>query len=185
MQMSDHEILYHYNHAADQAAQVEILAQLNAVDVPTMRNKLLDLGAKGVPQLKTNVRRNVSIDDQRAMALYNEGLCDLDMAEALGVSRNTVADWRKRKNLKCHRQKPGYVEVQPETAEDEPAEERAHMGVDGLLRVTQQMQEAFPQAVVTAGGRYVRDIRIHIRYGADGEAESAAMELILEDDGNG
>ena len=56
MHMSDHEILYDYNHAADQAVQIKILAELNAVDVPTMRNKLLDLGVKEVPLVAAHVR---------------------------------------------------------------------------------------------------------------------------------
>ena len=60
-------------------------------------------------------------------------------------------------------------------------EKQEHMGVEGLLRVTQRVQEAFPQAVLTIGGRYVRDVRVHIFYGADGEVSSAEMELILEE----
>ena len=56
------------------------------------------------------------------------------------------------------------------------------MGVEGLLLVTQRVQEAFPQAVLTAGGRCVRDVRVHIWYGADGSLAKAEMELILEEE---
>lgn len=190
MQMSDHELLYHYNHAADQAAQIRILAELNAVDVPTMRNKLLDLGAQNVPAEREKVPRrlgSVTFDENRAMELYNTGCCDSDLARELGVSRNTVADWRKRNDLKINRKVPEKKqepEPEPEPTEPpEPAapEEPPRMSVEGLLRVTEQMQEAFPQAVITAGGRYLRDIRVHIAYNADGEVVSAEMELILED----
>ena len=200
MQMSDHEILYHYNHAADQAAQVKILAELNAVDVPTMRNKLLDLGAQNMPGEKTHVPKRLgkrSFDENRAFTLYDEGLCDFDLAEALGVSRATIADWRTQNGLKCHRAPPGYVQAKKKPAEpedapepDEPPEpvteedlppEPQYMSIEGLLRVTEQMHRAFPQAVITAGGRYLRDIRIHVAYNADGEVVSAEMELILED----
>ena len=47
MQMSDHELLYEYRHAVNPAAQIKVLAELNAVSVDAMRNKLLDLGADG------------------------------------------------------------------------------------------------------------------------------------------
>ena len=208
MQMSDHEILYHYNHAADQAAQVKILAELNAVDVPTMRNKLLDLGAKNVPGEKTHMPKRLgrrTFDENRAFALYEEGACDFDMAEALGVSRTTIADWRTQNGLKCHRAPPGYVkekveqkhEQEPTDPEPEtiypppdelppppkeiPPEETAHMGVDGLLRVTRQLHAAFPQAEIVADGHRVQDVCVHIDYNAAGEVVRAEMELILED----
>lgn len=201
MQMSDHEILYHYNHAADQAAQVKILAELNAVDVPTMRNKLLDLGAQNVAPVEKLPRRmgGVSFDENRAEELYNDGLCDHDIAECLGISRSTVADWRRRNGLECHRAPPGYIkgkkreeipepedapEPEPEPTEPpEPAaqEEPPRMSIEGLLRVAGQMQQAFPQAEITVDGRYVREILVCVFYNADGTVDSAAMELILED----
>ena len=199
MQMSDHEILYHYNHAADQAAQVKILAELNAVDVPTMRNKLLDLGAQNVTPVEKLPRRmgGVRFDENRAEELYNDGLCDHDIAECLGISGSTVADWRRRNGLACHRAPPGYIkekkksaetedapEPEPEPAEPpEPAaqEEPRRMSIEGLLRVAGQMQQAFPQAEITVDGRYVREILVSVFYNADGTVDIAAMDLILED----
>ena len=198
MQMSDHELLYEYRHAVNPAAQIKVLAELNAVSVGAMRNKLLDLGAE-LPDV-TITPRNLAasaIDHARAWELYNEGLCDHDMAEALGVSKNTVANWRNQNDLKCHRAPPGYIqakkkstepedspEPEPEPTEPpEPAaqEEPPRMSIEGLLRVAGQMQQAFPQAEITVDGRYLRDIRIHVAYNADGEVVSAEMELILED----
>ena len=200
MQMSDHEILYEYRHAVNPAAQIKVLAELNAVSVGAMRNKLLDLGAE-LPAEPTKTPRNLAasaIDHTRAWELYNEGLCDHDMAEALGVSKNTVANWRNQNDLKCHRAPPGYIQAKKKSAEpedapepDEPPEpvteedlppEPQYMSVEGLLRVTEQMHKAFPQAVITAGGRYLRDIRVHIAYNADGEVISAEMELITEEE---
>ena len=193
MQMSDHEILYEYRHAVNPAAQIKVLAELNAVSVGVMRNKLLDLGAE-LPAEPTKTPRNLTasvIDDARAWELYNEGLCDHDMAEALGVSKKTVANWRQQNDLKCHRAPSGYIQSkiapqapEPEEAPPEPTEpsEPQYMSVEGLLRVTEQMHKAFPQAVITAGGRYLRDIRVHIAYNADGEVVSAEMELITEEE---
>ena len=301
--MSDHEILQRWNNALDKRAHVEILADLNAVSKAEMHQKLVELGAEGLPEApkrrarkapaedwvnpnlkidelkamelystgacdmeladalgvtKSTVcswrkrmrlaphlkrRATTGIDNERAWELYNEGLCDLDMAEALGVSRNTVADWRKKHDLKCHRQKPGYVQRkagetggpspksaaltgqdrtgQDRTGQDRTGQDRTgqdrraapvgeeapavakrkgprhtppcdaghvgkqeYMGIDGLLRLTQRMQEAFPQAKVTAGGRCVRDARVHIYYDASGEAVSVELDLVLEVEAN-
>ena len=43
-----------------------------------------------------------SIDELRAMELYREGLCDLDMAEKLGCSKSRVTAWRKMMRLKAN-----------------------------------------------------------------------------------
>ena len=196
MQMSDHEILYEYRHAVNPAAQIKVLAELNAVSVGAMRNKLLDLGAE-LPDV-TITPRNLTasaIDHARAWELYNLGLCDHDMAEALGVSKNTVANWRNQNDLKCHRAPPGYIQskIAPQAPEPEDApepteppepaaqEEPPRMSIEGLLRVAGQMQQAFPQAEITVDGRYVREILVCVFYNADGTVDSAAMELVLED----
>ena len=46
MVMDEHEILFSYKNAADQKEQVQILAELNAVDVWTMATWLKEHGAK-------------------------------------------------------------------------------------------------------------------------------------------
>ena len=106
MQMSDAEILQRWNNALDKAAHVEILADLNAVGETVMREKLLELGAEGLPEPKRKKRKKVErapaprkLDELRAMELYREGLCDLDISEALGVSKQTVCKWRKMMRL--------------------------------------------------------------------------------------
>ena len=136
MQMSDGEILQRWNNAVDKKVHVEILADLNAVDKRTMHKKLLELGAEGVPPMKERKKTEETkpkakrkpvykVDEMRAMELYSAGACDLDMAEALGVSRNTVADWRKKHDLKCHRQAPGYVQQEiPKNPQDRTGQDR-------------------------------------------------------------
>lgn len=190
MQMTDGEILRSWNNAEDQKAQVAILADLNAVSVSAMREKLLELGAENVPagRKKANCP-HAKLDELRAMELYNEGMNDLEIAECLGVALSTVTRWRGMMRLKAHRKRAVKKSGQDRTGQDRRAaaggEEvpvgKEHMDVEGLLRVTQRMQEAFPQAVVLAGGKLVRDVRVHIAYNAAGEAGSVEMELILED----
>ena len=87
MQMSDHELLYEYRHAVNRKAQIGVLADLNAVSVAAMHQKLEMLGAEDLPPLRDipapiALRQTVHIDEERAMQLYNAGTCDLDMAEA-------------------------------------------------------------------------------------------------------
>ena len=107
MQMTDGEILTSWKQAKDQKAQLGILADLNAVSVKTMREKLLEMGAENVPAArKGNNRHAARIDELRAMELYNQGLCDLDIAETCGVSVVTVQNWRKMMRLKVNRKKP-------------------------------------------------------------------------------
>jgi len=48
----------------------------------------------------------VKLDREKALRLYNEGLCDKDIAEELGVVRGTITDWRNRNHLPCNRQIP-------------------------------------------------------------------------------
>ena len=50
--------------------------------------------------------RRKRIDNEKAMELYNRGLCDPDVAEKLGVSRDAVREWRKRNGLEGHKAPP-------------------------------------------------------------------------------
>ena len=199
MYMTDVEILQSWNQAKDQPAQLGVLADLNAVSKAEMRDKLLALGAENVPVLHKRMRPgrsgpekgkspNRKLDELRAMELYNEGLCDLDLAEALGVSKPVVCKWRSYAKVQTAGADPSRTgEDQDRTGQEgcgpgkeEPVEKNEHMGVEGLHRITEQMKAAFPQAVLTADGRFVRDVRVNIWYGADGESTRVEMELILE-----
>lgn len=111
MQMSDGEILHSWNNAAKPAEHVQILADLNAVSKEEMREKLLELGAEGVPAARKRERKaptqrkpNGKLDELRAMQLYITGMCDLDLADALGVTKTTVRKWRQRMRLPLHPQ---------------------------------------------------------------------------------
>lgn len=44
------------------------------------------------------------IDTERARELYDTGLCDLDIAVELCISREAVCAWRARNGLPCHPQ---------------------------------------------------------------------------------
>lgn len=104
--MTDGEIITDFRQAKDQKAQVKILAELNCVSVPEMRTKLAELGLlpNEAPADTTILRKPAKaplppMDELRAMELYREGLDDLAIAEALGVTRSRIRDWRLRMHL--------------------------------------------------------------------------------------
>ena len=102
--MDDTEIRTSYNTAKNQAAQVQVLAELNAVTPSAMAAKLRELGCD-VPVLpKVNQRplraHDVLFNEDRARALFAEGKTDLEIAEMLGISVSTFATWRRKNGMK-------------------------------------------------------------------------------------
>ena len=102
--MDDTEIRNSYNTAKNQAAQVQVLAELNAVTPSAMAAKLRELGCD-VPEMpKVNQRplraHDVLFNEDRAMALFAEVKSDLDIAEMLGISVSTFATWRRKNGMK-------------------------------------------------------------------------------------
>ena len=146
--MDDTEIRTSYNTAKNQAAQVQVLAELNAVTPSAMAAKLRALGCD-VPEMpKVNQRplraHDVLFNEDRARALFAEGKSDLDIAEMLGISVSTFATWRRKNGMKrpkggerLEMQKPPKSKVckaQPPTPPEaefpapEPAPETAGSG---------------------------------------------------------
>lgn len=54
------------------------------------------------------------IDCERARELYDEGLCDSEIATGCGVSRNSVTNWRKREGLPRNKPPKKKPEKKPE-----------------------------------------------------------------------
>ena len=102
--MDDTEIRNSYNTAKNPAAQVQVLAELNAVTPSAMAAKLRDLGCD-VPVLqevkqKPLRAKEVLFDENRARALFAEGKSDLEIAEMLGISVYAFATWRRKNGMK-------------------------------------------------------------------------------------
>ena len=146
--MDDAEIRTSYNTAKNQAAQVQVLAELNDVTPSAMAAKLRELGCD-VPEMpKVNQRplraHDVLFNEDRARALFAEGKSDLDIAEMLGISVYAFATWRRKNGMKrpkggerLEMQKPPKSKVckaQPPTPPEveipapEPAPETAGSG---------------------------------------------------------
>lgn len=109
MFMSDDEIRSSYRDAARPRDQIKVLAELNDVTEAEMRQKLEELGCKvekkrgRKPGSKPTGKPAEPIDELRAMELWQEGLCDLDIAEALGVMEWKIRKWRQRMRLKMNK----------------------------------------------------------------------------------
>ena len=102
--MDDTEIRTSYNTAKNQAAQVQVLAELNAVTPSAMAAKLRELGCDvpEMPKVKQRPLRahDVLFNEDRARALFADGKSDLDIAEMLGISVSTFAAWRRKNDMK-------------------------------------------------------------------------------------
>ena len=152
--MDDTEIRTSYNTAKNQAAQVQVLAELNAVTPSAMAAKLLELGCDvpEMPKVKQRPLRahDLILDETRARALFADGKSDLDIAEMLGVSVYAFATWRRKNGLNrpkggaaqqkaSHTPKPKPCRAQPpmppeaETPAPEPAPETAAPGSQPLM----------------------------------------------------
>ena len=152
--MDDTEIRTSYNTAKNQAAQVQVLAELNAVTPSAMAAKLRELGCDvpEMPKVKQRPLRahDVLFNEDRARALFADGKSDLDIAEMLGISVSTFAAWRRKNGMKrpmggaaprkartAAKQKP--CKAQPpmppeaETPAPEPAPETAAPGSQPLM----------------------------------------------------
>ena len=102
--MDDTELRTSYNTAKNQAAQVQVLAELNAVPQAVMAEKLRELGCD-VPVLqevkqKPLRAKEVLFDENRARALFAEGKSDLEIADMLGISVYAFGTWRRKNGMK-------------------------------------------------------------------------------------
>lgn len=185
---TDDEIRDSFRKAQDKKAQVRVLAELNGTDVETMGKKLVELGLIPAPPAP----KEPPFDEARAMELYNEGLCDLDIAEMLGVSVQTFSIWRRNHNLPSNR-KPGSgtapgsrrktkaksideLKASPPMPLDPP------MTVRELLRILQVLEAGHPDAIVWIGPRMLQGVAFHTELDRDGKSLHSVVELI--DGGN-
>lgn len=202
MVYSDAEIRDIFRKAQDKEAQVKVLAELNGTDLETMSRKLMDLGL-----IKTLVREKVSFDEIRAMELYNEGLCDFDIAETLGVGVQGFSVWRRNKGLPPHR-KPGSgtapgsrrkakaksiyeLKANPPVPAQEPlpdaARESGSMTVACLLDILSDFASRYPDAKVYLDGLRVPCVRMSVlcEPGEMAEAEIYLLEAEAAGDKKG
>jgi len=202
---TDDEIRDSFRKAQDKKAQVRVLAELNGTDVETMGKKLVELGLIPAPPAP----KVPPFDEARAMELYNEGLCDLDIAEMLGVSVQTFSIWRRNHNLPSNR-KPGSgtapgsrrktkaksideLKASPPVSAPAPeplpdaARESGSMTVACLLDILSDFARRYPDAKVYLDGLRVPEVRMSVLCapGCAAEAEIYLLEAEAAGDKKG
>ena len=105
MTMTNEEIVRHYRQASDKAADIKVLADLNTTGKDEIIRTLENAGEK-IPG-----KSRGSKFDGKIKPLYEQGLSDVKIAERVGCSDTTVANWRKRNGLPVNK-----GDVQEETA---------------------------------------------------------------------
>lgn len=104
MTMTEAEICREYGQAANPAAQIGILADLNV----TTKQEIISVLERNGMTLPRDTRRERkgggfvkkrSWDTSKAKALYDEKKTDSEIAEAVGVTRSTICAWRRELQL--------------------------------------------------------------------------------------
>ena len=202
--MDDTEIRTSYNTAKNQAAQVQVLAELNAVTPSAMAAKLRELGCDvpEMPKVKQRPLRahDVLFDEDRARALFAEGKSDLDIAEMLGISVSVFVSWRRSNGMKRPRggnmsawSKPGHAQPpmppEAETPAPEPAQETAAPGSQPLMsapkptnaaalgRVLLDLAKWYPDMVVTVNGAAVQALCLNVRVNMGADTTTSTLNL--------
>lgn len=173
MHMSDAEISTGYRTAKNKAAQVQILADLNAVPREAMEEKLRELGllekiGGGEPPRK-KMPRPAPFDENRARELHAEGRDDLAISEMLGVRKTAFARWRKEQGLSANY--PKYREPGKPKKDKHRAESCAGdaLTVSRLAEIFGQMAQWHPDAVVAVPAGTLSHVRLVSEYGTAGE----------------
>lgn len=105
--MDDTQLSYEYRTARNPAQMLTILAELNAVPVDIIKQRLCGMGVALPP-------KRIRWDTEKAAELYRRGMPDRQIANALGISRGCVSSWRKRKRLPVNPEKK-TIRVDSET----------------------------------------------------------------------
>ena len=217
MDIDKGEIRTSFRLAKDKRNQIEVLADLNQCSPWCIATLLDEMGELRQHELtpdmfsnhftpvggtkKTNSRGQkrprVVMDEIRAMELYEDGLDDLAMSEALGVGVCRVEEWRKRMHLKTQKRRKKAENVKKEskpaqrpeqaeqyrtaTATGEPAAapETSPLTLGEFLRlVTELTPPAALKAPLRINGAPVMEIaRIVIRGARD---ETPSVEIVTE-----
>lgn len=180
--MTDGEITSMWRTCKDRNAQVRILADLNVKSRKETLEKLRELGCdlRGVRMAKTGggAPKKPPMDELRAMDLYQDGLDDLAIAEALGETQNRVKDWRRRMKMKPNKTEAApaeSLEREKDPVREDPAEKRSPMDARTLLEVLRCVCEGYDgskvEIRVIGDGERVDNALVQVRYDAGGVAD--------------
>jgi len=107
MYMKEADICREYRQAKDKQKQIAVLADMNVCTQAEIIALLIRRGeqVKGMGGGKGgDTMKGRSWDTEKAMALYNEGKTDRQIAEAVFVSPGVVGVWRRKQGLPSNRE---------------------------------------------------------------------------------
>ena len=184
MYMTDDEIRGSYERAENKSKQVQVLAELNAASRKEMVDKLAELGIAAEPRRGRTWHKGAKLDERRAQELWEEGLCDGDIAERCGVAKSTISVWRRKNGLpyNCKKKAQEGVDDQKEGMEKGTATEGEddRMSAWALLQIMKRVEEAYTGQEVkisTTGEGDVRDVMVSTTYNANAEVDSVEVRL--------
>lgn len=193
--MTDSEIGAMWRGCKNRNEQVNILADLNVKSRKEVLDKLRELQCdmRGVRTGNNGggAPKKPPMDELRAMQLYEEGLNDLSIAEALGESKKRVADWRKRMKLKPNRatkmkdapaEEPERKEETMEPVKRTETSSREGMSAGALREILEGLCRGYDggKAVIRCDGQEVREALVRVLYAGDGSVETVELELLTE-----
>ena len=205
LEMSNDELRVSYNTAKNQTAQVQVLAELNAVTPNFMAEKLRSIGCD-VPELPPVKQRplrakEVLFDENRGRALFADGKSDLEIAEMLGISVNQFALWRRKSGMmrrkggseqrRIKEVPPAPCRTQPPTTVHIPHPDRtAALGghpilpaspmqtsVEALGEVLLDLAKRYPGLILTVNGAPVRALCLNVRVMMGGDETTSTLNL--------
>lgn len=183
-----------YNNATDRKEQVRILAELNAVPIQSMAEKLSSLGFV-VPELPKKWTDPVPLlretkpdfNIELAKKMFDEGKPDKAIAEAVGLKRTTFTSWRQRmgwqkpvthpKKQKQPR-KSAPAAVPPEDAHcKEPIEAPAPVSALDIGSLILSVAERHKGLALTVNGAPVRGVKLHIQFSGGDKVTFPTMDM--------
>ena len=186
MQMSDAEILSSFSGAKDPIKQIGVLADLNCVKPAEMQRYLHEIGAP--VELPKERKRKIlrhpapSFDVARALQLHAQGLCDLDIAEQLGIRQSTFAAWRRGQGLPANvrrpakenpaKEAPGQPDASPASSTQVPC---SALTVGRLAEIFSRIAQWHPNAPVTMDGKSVGAVMLSSVFDNTSDAEVACF----------
>jgi transposase len=115
--LSEAEVRWKYRRAADKHEMLQILCELTCSTKEDMQEFL---GLAVAPKSPQGRKPIVYIDSDKARPLYEQGMSDREIANALGATRRGVLNWRTRNRLPCNKKPTEYV--RPVTLDEKKAE---------------------------------------------------------------
>jgi len=109
MYMKESEICLEYRQAKNKQKQISVLADMNActqAEIIALLAKCGEQVESGAGGRGADTMKSQSWDTEKAMALYNEGKTDQQIAEAVFISDSMVGVWRRKQGLPANRKTP-------------------------------------------------------------------------------